>query len=1343
MRYFLSKQINKIMAKGVITKNLDNSKYQVKILTDTTAIKERIKALDAQITAATTAINITLKIAIDTAKAELDAIDITAKNTGTSDKLIAAQDALSAAQTAQADEQAVRQIAVNLKASLQTQLDNETDKDIIDDLKKRIADCDKQISASNAKINGSLQTAVDKAAAKLAMVKRVNPEKQSSEDAFQSDLLKRIGLTHKKLDDANQAMAQKKIERQSAIDEKNKLELVPDFVEKELWSVDLTTDIEIGTTVGIIDLYQARKPNTVNRPLIVPAYIDAIPENRYNPVRDGRLVPAFTLEPHAWYYALAVATALERANPRYRKGTITYIYNLEGAELQAAITAANATIATETATVNAVTESVATKNDAIVSKTSELNALNEQLKALKAAANSTPAQITAKQQDITKKQDQIDALTVELNALQYDLENAQSDLRAAISHLNALNDGDSLCNVDIDANYTQILTKDAKPLSKKELHLKQVPVRYLSCDCRAFAKGDRVVLEYPRKNLHKQFLNMYSAKKQALISNRAKKQQDIDTLTITLNAKQKEIDDLQKIADDTVKIIKDEADNAGITALQEEIDALDLAIIDYDALITSGVSDKASAESNISNASQQVTSLNDQLDTLNAELQALIASGGSSADILAKETEINAKTAELNTATQALQDANQARANAVAQINTNTTLKLTALSDRSKRQDAIFPLLSKETIARQDLKHTLESIAIKTDELRKIQDHKFAIEQLITNVTGQLIRFDTLIGQEQNRYDKLKKYTDTRPQEITIVGFESNPRPCPAVFATYQDFKSPQVGNAADQSPYSWGKRDRPIYLSSNLSTDTPPRFMPKIKTDFYAGNKFWVSNDDQRVISWYKDTVYIDGNAQVMLFDNPTPPLVKNEIVCACLASNNAIIFVEYDFNNKVFYLNISGVSRVIFAGNPRLSKLAFKTDCKTLIALEYTDFTTDIAEYVFNSDYSDSTKTVLVSRAGHQYQNIRSTTEVISYEFHNEANDIISLSSPAIDDIFINKDVVTVLCKKRHSYEMTDSGNSVDDGDHLLDYTSTMGIPNLTNCYAYSNTNQSCEIDYGFYYLDNGVLTEFSTDLHTRFISTRENMTLRVGQIGGSAIITKGSVVRVLHADYATKTIVYLKNTIDFNLITYQNNFPDTVMDAGSYDSTENCELFLSIRGIEQRVANETITNHDIFKLYPDGYTGDKVKPMSDSYYGYYLNFFSIQQGIANYEFNAGMGDSNHNITRSQYFHELYYLSRIDHAVNSSNILIVTTPLSISPKADGFLSEKTLICSNKKFKVQLLDYRIDINPLSYSEYFSLYRLESQRIAAANYGDYVAAITHFSQNIQYYPLSCTTVSKW
>jgi len=63
--------------------------------------------------------------------------------------------------------------------------------------------------------------------------------------------------------------------------------------------------------VGVIDLYQMREGSTSNRQIIVPGYIDTKPECVYNPVRDGRLTPAFTLTPNSWWYALMTVAGLE------------------------------------------------------------------------------------------------------------------------------------------------------------------------------------------------------------------------------------------------------------------------------------------------------------------------------------------------------------------------------------------------------------------------------------------------------------------------------------------------------------------------------------------------------------------------------------------------------------------------------------------------------------------------------------------------------------------------------------------------------------------------------------------------------------------------------------------------------------------------------------------------------------------------------------------------------------------------------------------------------------------------------------------------------------------------
>ena len=195
-------------------------------------------------------------------------------------------------------------------------------------IKERIKALDERITKSTALINGKLQSDINTAKTELNAIDVTDND---------SDTQHKLAAARKKYDDAVARLAREKADRHSAVDELGKLKAVKEETDKELWCADYNLDLEKGLTVGIIDLYQLREKTTSNRQIIVPGYIDAVPECAYNPVRDGRLVPAFTLSPNSWWYAMMICAGLERFNPRYRKGRITFIYNLTGSELTEAI----------------------------------------------------------------------------------------------------------------------------------------------------------------------------------------------------------------------------------------------------------------------------------------------------------------------------------------------------------------------------------------------------------------------------------------------------------------------------------------------------------------------------------------------------------------------------------------------------------------------------------------------------------------------------------------------------------------------------------------------------------------------------------------------------------------------------------------------------------------------------------------------------------------------------------------------------------------------------------------------------------------------------------------------
>ena len=94
---------------------------------------------------------------------------------------------------------------------------------------------------------------------------------------------------------------------------------------------------------------------------------------------------------------------------------------------------------------------------------------------------------------------------------------------------------DGTVNVKVDEIYTQALRSNAKSLSQNEINLNNVPVKYLTCDAGAFLVGDRVVLEYPRKDIHKELAENYKSSRTALQNKTVDINQEINDLQNNIN----------------------------------------------------------------------------------------------------------------------------------------------------------------------------------------------------------------------------------------------------------------------------------------------------------------------------------------------------------------------------------------------------------------------------------------------------------------------------------------------------------------------------------------------------------------------------------------------------------------------------------------------------------------------------------------------------------------------------------------------------------------------------------------------------------------------------------------
>jgi|GEM_PF-3876271 len=589
-----------------------------------------------------------------------------------------------------------------------------------------------------------------------------------------------------------------------------------------------------------------------------------------------------------------------------------------------------------------------------------------------------------------------------------------------------------LCDVTVDKNYTQLIEAEAKKLTTKELFLKNVPVRYLTCDCLAFEVNDRVVLEYPRKDVHAYLVAGFKAKREDLIKKSTKTQAEITALEGKITAKNAEIDVLNQQAETQTTIIKNEADAAGITALQTDIDALDQQESTLKDTIKTATSDKESAEAAVAQLIVARDEKQAQIDTLNDDLDQLIANNAPPEDIAAKELQITLAINELIAINQDLQDASQLLADATATLNDSEINLRSVQKEKSDKQALLIPLLSQTTLAKDELRYILEKIVYETQKLIKLQDEKFGIETRVTGIEGEIIRLQELENKEQAKSAKLKKFTDTRPKEITVVGFESNPRRCdPPIFITYTNKLSSGLNTIIDNPPWCWNKSERIVYKKGIVN--------PIVKNDFFAGKDYWISKGGM-AISWYKDTVYWKGDYFV---------LTANKIIC-CAYKNKTLITVEFDSVNHYsintylheesnFTFSLSS-SRIFFTGAgtninnyDTIVQAAFLTDATTLVAIM---FLQNSCKSVFNvfrfaADYQTESKEEALSGTGD-----------FSASFYNNGTEFLNptvitntyiasqTNSPTV--FYIDKDIVYVVAEQKKSESYI---NYTASSDYLIE--------------------------------------------------------------------------------------------------------------------------------------------------------------------------------------------------------------------------------------------------------------------------------------------------------------------
>jgi len=190
----------------------------------------------------------------------------------------------------------------------------------------------------------------------------------------------------------------------------------------------------------------------------------------------------------------------------------------------------------------------------------------------------------------------------------------------------------------------------------------------------------------------------------------------------------------------------------------------------------------------------------------------------------------------------------------------------------------------------------------------------------------------------------------TNPNHVYISGGSQ-------VYITYTDWKNIHYTSINNNPPYNWGRRDRFVHQDRKLITVEPtpldppnramalPRFNPVVKETFYAGKSYWISRGKDRVISWYKDTVFSDGMI--------SRTIINSNIIC-CYYDDKLLSFIIVHRDtilNKVFLLILETLISVEIELN--IITASFLNTENTIIAscLEYPNMVT--RKIMLSEDY------------------------------------------------------------------------------------------------------------------------------------------------------------------------------------------------------------------------------------------------------------------------------------------------------------------------------------------------------------------------------------------------------
>jgi hypothetical protein len=169
--------------------------------------------------------------------------------------------------------------------------------------------------------------------------------------------------------------------------------------------------------------------------------------------------------------------------------------------------------------------------------------------------------------------------------------------------------GEGTVNVAVDAIYTQLLRSEAHAMPGDEVNLTKVPVRYLTCNAGAFSVDDRVIIEYPRKNIHAGLIEEYrgviaglgakvieyNAKKVSIASSIAGKKSEIAGLESEIALKIIELNAIDpavntaayKLAEFQLQTLTENKEQAGrsLNGLMIDSVTIDAQIVDMDIKI--------------------------------------------------------------------------------------------------------------------------------------------------------------------------------------------------------------------------------------------------------------------------------------------------------------------------------------------------------------------------------------------------------------------------------------------------------------------------------------------------------------------------------------------------------------------------------------------------------------------------------------------------------------------------------------------------------------------------------------------------------------------------------------